>query len=221
MALLLTSWPYSFRSSLAVFTYHGAVQRNTREHAVCARVRQNLGMQRGVSIGRGSSSHWSTCHRSIRADGEFIFRQFLHPLAVHDQHYNVGGFDTNLRAEAPASEPDRRGPAPRASMTADPESAAIVTAHQKGALLQPRNNDDALRFFQQIARDAFVWSAHDLAENVRRRSQPVIGCVLLSPQCGCNHCGAGCDPFNVFSMVYSSPRRLDAPRRGTCPGSIR
>src|SRR5579862_6136944 len=102
----------------AVFFHHGPIERNTREDPVSARPRQDLSVQRGVRSGSSRSSYRTGSYRSVGAHGEFIARQLLHPLAIHHQHDDIGGLNTDLCAKASAAKSDRRRAGPSTGVAA-------------------------------------------------------------------------------------------------------
>src|SRR5579864_1094891 len=144
-----------------------------------ARSRQDLGMKRGVSIGRGRPAYGTSRCRGIRTNSKFIARQLLQSTSGHHQHYNVGGLHSDLWAEAATAELNRRRTGPSGIVTAKRVALSIICTHSDCGLLQTRNNHHALRFLEQIAR--YARSSLGLAENVGCRTQPVIGSLLLSP----------------------------------------
>lgn len=152
----------------AVFFYYGSIQRNTRERAMSPRPREDLSMERGIGCGIGCPADRAGSGRCIRANRKLIARQVLHSMAGHHQHDDVGGLGSDLEAEAAAAERDCSRSSPSGVMTANGVSLAVISAHDKRGLLQTWNDDDALRFLQQIARDALIRGSHHFTKNVGR-----------------------------------------------------
>ena len=126
----------------------------------------------------GCTAYRAACDRCIGSQSEFAREQFLRArLAVH-QHDDIGLRSADLESDAAAFDANRSrsGPAHPTLLAAKHKALAILGADDERALLQAGNKNHALSFLQQVLRNAFVGSGHNLGEHVGGIVQ-TLGCV--------------------------------------------
>src|ERR1700737_1654345 len=95
----------------------------------------------------------------------------LETLVVHDQHYQVNAFDSNLQPPTSASNRNERRLAPASSRAASGQATPVLATEDETTLNQVWHYEDALCVAQHLFRDAFVWSRHDGMQNIDGRLQ--------------------------------------------------
>src|SRR5664279_6222783 len=99
------------------------------------------------------AAHGAGRYGCISTQLEFARKQLSHAVLVHDQHYQVNGFGSDLKAPAAADHFERRRSAPSVRRAAGGDALAVFSAKHKSALLQRRGYADANRRLHDVLWD--------------------------------------------------------------------
>src|ERR1019366_1489608 len=130
-------------------------------------------------IGGGIAPYGSGSGGEIGANGEFVGHKTLHAALGHDHEDDIGGVGAELHAEAAARKTNWGRGAPTAGSAATREAAPILTAEEEGGLLHAWHNNEALRVFEEFARDSAVGCRHDVTKSGGAVLQAFVGRFLL------------------------------------------
>ena len=148
----------------------GAIQGKACKGALGARVRQDLGIQLPIRIGRSVAPNRTSRGRSISTQFEVARSRRCIPRSSWIIMTRSIPSIPICRSPASAGNRKERGRAPTVCRPAGGNATAVFRAKNKSALKQMRNHGNTLRMLQDFFRDSLVRSFHDLVQH--------SGCVV-------------------------------------------
>src|SRR6266404_2238269 len=146
-----------------------SIERNTREQACRARVRQDLCIQPYVGLRRRLTADWPRCCGCISANRELVADQFVDAFLIHEQHHYIDLGKPDLEADAAALNGDERWRGPiSVGLAAHNQAFAIFAAEPEPALFQSGNDCYTFGLVEQISGNALIRRLHDFLEDVSR-----------------------------------------------------
>ena len=133
-------------------------------------------MHHGVRLAARVAANRARRRGCISADRELVGQEVPHSAIIHHEQNNICLRSANLKPDTSAFNPHRgRGaPARATAPAAHREPAAILRAEDESGLFHARHDNDAVRFVEQILRDALIGSPHHIGQRFGRSIQPVV-----------------------------------------------
>jgi hypothetical protein len=157
-----------------------AGQRESGKGASGTRVRQDLGFQLPIRVGRSIAPYRSSRRRGIRSVLELAGEQLQHSLVILNDHDQVHAFDADLQSPASASDSEECRRASSDGGSAGGNASPIFRAKHKAALEHVGRDGNALCVFEDFFRNTLVGRRHDLMEHCTRMVEPIGCCFAIS-----------------------------------------
>src|SRR5580704_9141391 len=113
---------------------HGAIQTDSGEHPLGARVSEDLAVHLPVGAGGRVAANGASRSGGIAAHLEFARQQVLQAMVVHNEHYKIHAFNANLQSPAASTDGDECRCAPAFLGTAGGNAAAVLPTDHESSL---------------------------------------------------------------------------------------
>jgi hypothetical protein len=150
---------------IRALAYHCAVEIDSREETLAARIGQQFGIEFPVRSGLRIAADRTSRSSSVAANLELALEQVLKSFVIHRDQNQVGRLSTDLKTKGTAGKGDERWSTPTVSRATGYHSAPVLTAQNECSFLEAGYDADTRRLLHDLLRNTLVWGHHDLVES--------------------------------------------------------